>query len=157
MAGTLQRRKDDRVYEAVDANLAAGTVVIASTTASESGLQGIKAAGDAAKNVLGVAANDCITAANRDALQYPTGSAPMLNIGLDLTIPPATTTVYNRGEYDLTYTAAAVAHGAKICAAAAGKVRAWVSADGADAIIGYCTQVGGVSSSGGTGRSQLTL
>jgi hypothetical protein len=159
MAGVVRRKTGAQVLECVDANLAGGTVVIPSTTATtQPGTQGMKAATDAAQNVLGVCINDCVTAANQAALQYPTGPAPMSAVSIDLTIPDVTSTVEDNGEFDVQYTAAAVAYGAKLCAAAGGKVRAWVSGtDSPAAIIGHCTQVGGVSSAGGTGRAFIRV
>lgn len=158
MSGTLQRREGNFVFEVVDANLGSGNMVIPSTTAtSDPSLQGIKVAGDAAKNALGVLVNDCVTVANRDALQYPTGPAPMSNVGIDFTIPEATSTVWERGETVVRYTAVAVPYGAKLACAAAGAVRAWVTADGADAMIGHCTAIGGVSSAGGLARAFINI
>lgn len=157
MASFVKRNTEDLVYEAVDANLAGGLMVVPSTTATESGLQGIKAAGDAAKNALGISAKDCVTAANRDALSEGTGAAPLSAPFVDNSVPSATTTVYNMAVGLLTYTAAAVAYGAKLACAANGAVRAWVAADGADAMIGWCAQPGGVSAAGGPGLARILL
>lgn len=139
---------DDQPYEAVDANLASGVLVIPSTTATVSGLQGIKVATDAAVNVLGVSANSCITEANQAALAMGTDGSgfPFVNPSVE----GAKTTVYSHAILTLTYTAVAVAYGVRLCSAAAGAVRAWVSGtDPASSVIGWCAQPGGVSSAGG--------
>lgn len=155
MANSINPRVDGDAltYEAVDANLAAGLLVIPSTTATESGLQGIKAGTDAAKTVLGVSARSAVTAANRAAQE--TGNETDGYPFADVSIPNATLTVYRRKVVPVTYTAVAVGFGAKLAAAAAGAVRAWVSGDGADAIIGECRVVGGISSAGGVGYAYI--
>jgi hypothetical protein len=144
---------DADVYEAVDANLIAGVFVIPSATATESGLQGVAVAGNAAKNVVGVSAKSAVTAANRAAEENGT-----LTDGYpftDASVPDATLTVYRRKVVPVTYTAAAVGFGAKIASAAAGQARAWVTGDGPDAIVGECRVVGGMSSAGGVGLAYL--
>ena len=147
---------DSQTYEAVDANLSAGVLVIPSTTATVSGLQGIKVATDAAKNVLGVAMKNTITEANQAAAQSGSESDGYPFVYPDG--PLATTAVESHGVFQLTYTASAVAYGAKLCAAASGSVRAWVcGTDGADAIIGFCANPGGVSGSGGLGLVRVNL
>lgn len=149
-------RGDDQVYEAVDANLAAGVLVIPSTTATFSGLQGVAVAGATALNVLGVSSRSAVTHANQAAALVGTGSDgyPFA----DTAIPDSTLTVYSRGLVPLTFTTVAVAYGVRLKAAAGGAVAAWVSGtDSAAAIIGYCAQPGGVSSAGGTGLVKLTL
>lgn len=148
-------RGDDRVFEAVDANLAAGVLAIPSTTATHSGLQGIKVAGDAAKNVVGVTARSAVTYANQGAAQAGTGDDgyPFA----DVAVPDATLTCYSHAIVPVTYTAAAVGYGAKLAAAANGAVRAWVSGDGADAIVGTCVQPGGVSSAGGVALAKIDV
>lgn len=147
---------DDEVYEAVDANLAAGHVVIPSTTATESGLPGMKVSGDAALNTLGVVINNCITAANRDAGQYAVGPTPMSEAGIDFTIPDATSTVYSHFIGRIQYTAAVCGFGDPICSAAAGCIRKWVTGtDNPAAIIGWCAEPGGVSSAGGFKKARI--
>lgn len=147
---------DDLTYEAVDANLAAGVIVIPSTTATESGLQGIKVATDAAVNPLGVSSRSAVTAANQaaDAVGNESYGYPFA----DVSVPQPTLAVYSHGVFPVTYTAAAVAYGTKLCAAAAGAVRAWVSGtDPASSIVGWCAQVGGVSSAGGVALARIDL
>ena len=147
---------DDQTYEAVDADLAAGVLVIPSTTATSSGLQGIKVATDAAVNVLGVSAKSCVTAANQAADSV--GNEGYGYPFVDASVPTALTAVYSHAIVPLTYTAAAVAYGAKLCAAASGHVRAWVSGtDPASSIIGYCAQPGGVSSAGGVALVRVNI
>jgi hypothetical protein len=157
MSGEVKRNVGDVVYEAVDANLVGGTLVESSTTATVSGLQGMHPAVDASKKVLGVVSKDCVTEANRAALESPTGPAPMSVVGIDLTIASATSAVYNDFFGKVTYTAAAVAHGARLAAAANGAVRAWLAADGADAVIGWCAQPGGVSAAGGWALARIRV
>lgn len=148
MPGTVLRTTGELVYEAVDANLNSGVLVIPSTTAtSDPTLQGVKVATDAAKNVLGFSSHNAVTAANLAALE--SGTDAFGNNFINASIASSKVTVYERGVGKLTYTAAAVAYGAKLCAAANGAVRAWLTADGADAMVGWCCQPGGVSSAGG--------
>lgn len=147
---------DDQVYEAVDADLAAGVLVIPSTTATQSGLQGIKAATDAAVNVLGVSSRSAVTAANQAADEEGTNSFSFPFA--DVSVPQPTLTVYSHAIVPLTYTAVAVAYGVKLCAAASGHVRAWVSGtDPASAIIGWCAQPGGVSGAGGVALVRVNV
>ncbi len=150
-----KRSTGDLVYEAVDANLASGVMVIPSTTATVSGLQGIKVAGDAAKNPLGASATAAVTEANRAAAEQTTDAQGWSVTSL--AVPNATVTVYNDFVGLLTYTAVAVPFGAKLACAAAGAVRAWVTGDGADALIGFCAQPGGVSSAGGLNLARIRL
>ena len=146
----------DITYEAVDANLNGGELVIPSTTATtDPSLQGIKVAGDAALNVLGVVSKPCVTNANQAAAQQGTGAAPGSYPFADAGVPSATATVYNNVVCQVTYTAVAVPYGARLAAAAGGAVRAWVAGDGAAAIVGWCAQPGGVSSAGGLALARI--
>ena len=145
----------DEVYEAVDAVLATGVLVIPSTTATTNpGLQGVKVATDAALNVLGVSASSAVPVANQtttgnDSDGYPYVAPDMVN---------ELVTVYSACVINVTYTAVAVAYGAKLCAAANGAVRAWVSGtDSPAAIVGTCRVPGGMSSAGGTGLAKINL
>lgn len=157
MAGQsfTKRNVGDIVYEAVDANLEGSRLVIPSTTATKSKNQGIKVATDAAVNVLGVSARFAITEANRAAAEdggTTLDGFPILNTGVNESV----VTVYNDCFGKLEYTAVAVPYGTAICAAAAGKVRAWVSGtDPASAIVGWCAQPGGVSSAGGWALARI--
>lgn len=156
MSAVVKRNTGDLTYEAVDANLAGGELVIPSTTATESGLQGVKAAGDAALTVLGVASKPSITAANRAALESSTDTSgfPVVNAS----VPSATLAVYNDTVCPVTYTAAAVAYGTKLVAAANGAVRAYVPAtDDAAAVVGWCAQPGGVSAAGGPALARILV
>jgi len=157
MSGLVKVRVHDAVYEAVDANLAAGTLVIPSATATESGLPGIAAAGATALNCIGVAAKDCVTAANRAALESGTTAAPMSAPFVDASIPTATTTVYDEGWFKLQYaTGTAVARGDRVKCAAGGLVTKWVSGtDSAAAIIGRCAEA--VGTGGGTALTRIDV
>lgn len=146
----IQRRSngEDDVYEVVDANLAAGVVVIPSTTpTSDPSLQGIAAAGDKALNVLGVTQKFCVTAANQAAAAAGTDadSFPFVNAA----IPTAQTAVFSHGIVPVTYAAGAVAFGVRLCSAVNGTVRAWVSgSDAEESVIAYCAQPGGTAGGG---------
>ena len=132
------------VYEAT-AIVDGGNLVIAGGVATLPGKQGIVKAGDAAKNVLGVAARRAEPVANQ-------GLTSVDGDGYPVTYPnPVSelTAVYKQAVAPVVYTAVAVAFGAKLAAAAGGLVRAWITADGADAIVGECRAVGGVSAAGG--------
>lgn len=156
MSGLVKVNTKDRVYEAVDANLTGGTVVVPSATATESGAQGIKAAGAAAVNVLGVASKDCVTAANRAALESGNGPAPANYPFVDATVPTATCTVYNDGWFKLEYVAAAAAiePGDRVMAAAGGKLEKW---DGttAGANIGWAAEA--VGTGGGFALTRILV
>lgn len=153
MPSTQKINTMDIVYEAVDANLAGGVLVIPSLTATVSKRQGIKVATDAAKNVLGVTSTAAVTEANRAALENTTDAYGFA--GLNQGVPDATVTVWNDAWVYVTYTASAVAFGDKLCAAAAGSVRKWITADGADAIVGWCAEPGGVSAAGGIALARI--
>lgn len=147
---------DDLVYEAVDADLAEGVLVIPSTTATVSGLQGINVATDAARDVLGVSAKSCVTEANQAT--DSTGNEGYGYPFVDASVPTARTTVYSHAVVPVTYTAVAVDYGDRLCAAANGHVREWVSGtDPADAIIGWCAQPGGVSAAGGVALARIDV
>ena len=155
MAGTNKRVVgDDEVYEATNIVVPSGVVVIPHTgTPVNAGKQGITVAGDAAKNVLGVSAARAVpvslqVTSGTDADGYPV-AMPFVDNEL--------VTVYAHGVVNVTYTAVAVAYGAKLAAAANGQVRAWITADGADAIIGVCKVVGGMSAAGGVGLMKIEV
>lgn len=146
----------DVVYEAITANVVGGLMVIPNTTATTTGAQGATNAGDAAINCLGVAYKDAVTVANRAAQENGTTGAPGSFPLADFTVPDCTFTAGRQGYYPVVYTAVAVAYGTKLCCAAAGKVRAWVTGtDAVASIIGECAQKGGVSSAGGVGTAYL--
>ena len=141
---SIQRRSRgaDDVFEAVDANLAAGVFVIPSTTATtDPSLQGIKVATDAAVNVLGVSQKSCVTAANQAAAAAGTDSQnfPFANTG----IPTPQTAVFSNGVVPILFAAGAVNYGDRVCAAASGSARKWVSGtDAEEAVCGICVQPG---------------
>lgn len=158
MPGTVKVNTQDLSYEAVDANLASGVMCIPSTTATTTGLQGVKVAGDAAVNALGVSANGAVTAANQAAAQNTTDGNPEAFPVLSLGVDDVLVTLYDHAVCWVTYTAAAVAYGARLCCAASGAVRAWVSGtDPASAIIGFCANPGGVSSAGGLAKAFIRI
>jgi hypothetical protein len=138
---------DAHVYEAT-AVVDGGMLVVPSGTATNPGMQGIAKAGDAAVNVLGVAARRAEPLASQslsttDADGYPVTYPNPVN---------ELTTVYKHRVVRVTYTAVAVAFGVKLCAAANGQVRAWVSGtDPASAIVGESRDA--VPSSGGSYRA----
>lgn len=141
----------DQVFEAV-AVVNGGQLVVPTTGATNPGVQGVTVAGDAAVNVVGVAARRAEPVANQNL----TGTDPD---GFPVTYPNPVnelTAVYRQAIVPVTYTAVAVSYGTKLCAAASGAVRAWVSGtDPASAIVGECAQPGGVSSAGGTALAYI--
>jgi len=140
----------DDVYEAVGV-VNGGNLVIPATGATNPSLQGVNVAGDAAKNVLGVASRRAEPVANQnltgtDSDGYPVTYANPVN---------ELVTVYKQCVTHVVYTAAAVGFGAKLAAAANGAVRAWVADDGFDAAIGECRVVGGMGAAGGSGLAYI--
>lgn len=160
MAGVRKIRSGDvdRTYEAVDANVSGGQLVVPSATATESGEAGCTPAGANAINVLGVAATDAVTAANRAALVNSTGGGPGAYPYTDAAIPPATVTVYSDCETEVQYLAGtAVAFNAPIKAAASGQVTLWVSGtDAPERAVGRCRVVGGMGTGGGRGEALIS-
>lgn len=153
MAGVNKVRSGDAdTYEAVGAAIPGGTLVVAVAGATNAGVQGIEAAGDAAQNVLGVTARLAQPTANpvdstTDADGYPVLAVNPVN---------ELTTVYKHAVVEVTYTAAAVGFGAKLVAAANGEVRAAVAGtDAAEAVVGECRVVGGMGAAGGKGLALI--
>lgn len=157
MAGVPKIRSGDtdRTYEAVDANVAGGQLVVPSTTATESTEPGATPAGANAINVLGVAATDAVTAANRAALVATSGGGPGAYPYTDVSVPPATFTVYSHCETKVQYLAGtAVAFNAPIKAAATGQVTLWVAGtDAPERAVGRCRVKGGMGTGGGVGEA----
>lgn len=151
MAGVNKVRKGhDDVYEAV-AVVQGGQLVVPAAGATNAGVQGITVAGDAAKNVLGVAARLAEPVADQglaatDGDGYPVAYPNPVN---------ELTAVYKDCVVPVTYTAAAVGFGAKLVAAASGAVRAFGGTDTADMIVGECRVVGGMGAAGGTGLAYI--
>ena len=143
---------DDEVYEAMTAAIQGGNLVVPAAGATNPGIQGAAVAGDAAINVIGVAAREALpvslqTTTGTDGDGYPYVAPNQVN---------ELFTVYSHAVVPVVYTAAAVAFGAALCTAAGGKVRAWVSGtDRADTIVGFCRVVGGMSSAGGVGLMKV--
>lgn len=135
---SIQPRFTDgpRTYEAVEL-LLGGQLVEARAGGVDNPAIGLAA--DASKKVLGVAATDATPGGN--ATRTPTYSGG----GADLVLSsrPTETAVYSNDHVPVQY-AAACAYGAKVCSAGAGKVRPWIAADGADAIVGTCVEKAGV-------------
>lgn len=155
MAGTNKvSRGDDEVYEAVDARILSGSLVVPSTTpATQPGLQGVKTAGDGATDVLGVASHQALPVDDQQNTGTDADGYPFVNA---TGVPEETLTVYSHGVFHVRYTAAAVAFGAPLAAAANGDVRAFDSADDDPAaLIGFCREVGGVSSAGGLALAKI--
>jgi len=148
------------VYEAVDANVQGGMVVMPSTTATaQSNLQGATPASANAINALGVAVQDAVTLANRAALESTTGPAPLSAFVTDASVPGSTFTVENDAVVPTVYASGtAVAYGDKIKCAANGTVTKHVSGtDAPERCIGWCAQPGGVGTGGGTALSRINL
>lgn len=152
MSGANKVRTGDAdVYEAV-AVVNGGQLVVPATGATNASVQGITVAGDAAVNVLGVAARLAEPVANQDLSGTDSDGYPVVypNPVNELT------TVYKHAVVAVTYTAAAVGFGAKLAAAAGGKVRAFVAGtDPVDAMVGECRVVGGMGSGGGSGLALI--
>lgn len=161
MAGVPKIRGGDvdRTYEAVDANVAGGQLVIPSTTATESGEPGATPAGAAATNVLGVAATDAVTAANRAALVSSSGGGPGAYPYTDTSVPPATFTAYNHCETKVQYLAGtAVPFNSPLKAAASGQVTLFVvGTDAFEKYVGRCRVVGGMGTGGGAGVAYIDV
>ena len=149
----------DVVYEAVDANVKGGMVVIPSATATISGAQGAKPAGAGATDVLGVAEKDAVTEANLDALTSSTGPAPSNNFITDATVPTATFTAYNDCiTWGIYKAGTAVTYRQPLKAAANGEVTLFVEGtDPEGQRIGWCAQKGGVGTGGGAGKVRILV
>lgn len=156
MAGVVKTRSGhDNSYEAVvsGTSVQAGDLVVPSTKdATNAGVQGITVAGDAAADTLGVAASLAVPAADQNTSGTLSNGYPVAYPHA----PDALTTVYRQCEVDVTYDAAAVGYGVKLCASASGNVRAWVSGtDGPETLVGSCAEVGGVGASGGVAKAYI--
>jgi hypothetical protein len=151
MAGVPKTRiGHDDVYEAVGV-VHGGRLVIPEDGATNPGKQGVIEATDGADNVLGVASRLAqptpeVVEASTDGDGYP---------ALEVSPVNELVTVYKRCVLKVEYTAAAVEFGVKLAAAADGKVRAWVSGDGPESIVGECRVVGGMGAAGGTGFAYI--
>lgn len=144
---------NDDIYEATEA-ITGGQLVVPASGATNPGVQGIAVAGAAALNVLGVAARDAVAVADQTTSGGTVDGFPVTNPDQ----PNELTAVWKGCVVPVTYTAAAVAFGAKLQAAAGGAVAAFSDASGAGdpaAIIGECREVGGVGSGGGVGLALI--
>lgn len=133
-------------FEAITAILLGGTLVVPSGTTGATGLQTIVAAGAGAHNCIGVAQSDAVPASLQAANTSGTSAWDAGYPAIDASVPTSQVAVYTDCIVPVTYTAVAVAFGAKLKCAAAGAVAAWVSGtDAADLIIGSCAQPGGTA------------
>lgn len=140
---------DPITYENVSGAVVLGGKLAApnATATSDPTLQGFAVAGDAALNCLGVTQQDTVPVSLRAGFEQGSSAFDAAYTQTDISVPGATTAIYNDVVGYLTYTAAC-ANGALLACAAAGAVRPWVSGDGPAAIVGSCTQPGGVSAAG---------
>lgn len=109
----------------------------------------IGVAGDASKKVLGVAQKKAVAG---------TGLNPRVADGagvLDATLAPSEVAILADCHVPVTYSAAC-AFGALVAAAPNGQVRPWITADGADAIVGRCVELAGVAL-GAVGLTRINL
>jgi hypothetical protein len=165
-----QRQGNDDILENVTDHTTGGgyvdgglLVVPSTATTSNAGVQGFVVAGDAAKNVLGVTARKTLSvdgqenASTNDPDGFPFVNPDSLN---------ELTAVWKGCVVPVTFTAAAVAYGTKLVAAAGGKVRAYVplaeavgtdatalTGDDPSAIVGECRAV--VGAGGGVGLALI--
>lgn len=151
MAGvTLIRTGDQDAYEATEV-IEGGQLVVPAAGATHAGVQGIAVAGADAADCLGVAARRAEPVADQNLEGTDSDGYPVINVN------PVDefTTVYKHGVVNVTYTAAAVAFGAKLVCAANGAVAAaGVGADPSE-IVGECRVVGGMGSGGGVGPALI--
>lgn len=154
MAGTNKfSHGDDEVYEAVDARILSGSLVVPSTTpATNPGLQGVKTADDGDIDVIGVASHQALPVDDQQNTGTDADGYPFVNA---TGVPEETLTVYSHGVFAVRYVAAAVPYGAPLAAAAAGAVRALTDTDDPRALIGFCRVVGGMSAAGGLGHAKI--
>lgn len=157
MAGVNKvRTGHDDIYEATVA-IDGGILVVPAAGATHAGVQGIAIAGDAAHDVLGVTARRAEPVANQNLAATDGDGYPVAypNPVSELTA------VYKGCVVPVTYTAAAVAYGVKLVAAANGHVRAYVPStsavdnDDPRAVIGECRVVGGMGGAGGVGLALI--
>lgn len=151
MAGVAEIRSGDAdVYEATAA-VNGGDLVIPSGSATNAGLTGIAQAGAGALNVLGVALRRAEPVGSQnlsstDGDGYPVTYTNPVN---------ELTTVVKARVVNVVYTAAAVAFGAKLIAAANGQVVAAGATPDARSVIGECRVTGGMGSGGGVGAAYI--
>lgn len=149
------RKGDDDIYEAAGAAaISGGHLVVPHSGATNAGVQGIDTAGAAAANVLGVAARDAIPVGLQTTVGTDADGFPIVNPDQ----PNELTAVWKGCVVPVTYTAAAVAYGAKLQAAAGGAVAAYSDTSGAGdpaTIVGECRVVGGMGAAGGVGLALI--
>lgn len=145
MAGVNKVRiGNDDIYEATEV-IAGGLLVEAAAGATNAGVQGIKKAVASSKVALGVTARLAEPVLNQDLATTDGDGYPVAypNPVSELTA------VYKGCVVPVTYTASAVAFGAKLMSAGAGLVEAAPAATDAQEIVGECREVGGVGAGGG--------
>lgn len=150
---TKVRTGDADVYEAT-AVVEGGQLVIPGGTATNPGKVGVVPSTAGAANVLGVASRRAEPVANQNLASTDGDGYPVVypNPVNELV------TVYKHAVVEVTYTAAAVAYGAKLQAAASGAVTAYSDASAAGdpaTIVGECRVVGGMGSGGGKGLALI--
>lgn len=151
MAGVNKVRSGDADnYEATEV-IEGGQLVVPAAGATNAGVQGIAVAGAAATNVLGVAARRAEPVADQNLEGTDNDGYPVLNVNSVNEF----TTVYKHAVVEVTYTAAAVAFGTKLVAAAGGEVTGFTAAGDAETIVGECRVIGGMGAAGGKGLALI--
>lgn len=139
-AGNLQ------TFEAITAIILGGQLMVPSGTTGASGLQTVIVAGLGATNCVGAAQSDAVPASLQSANVTGSSAWDSGYPQIDTSVADPTVVAYQDCVVPLTYTAVAVAFGAKLKCAASGAVAAWVSGtDAANLIIGSCAQPGGTA------------
>lgn len=166
MAGALPFLRQGPTSYPAGGYITGGMLVTAATglsgsLASLNGVGVVQNTTDDSSTILGVAASDANTT------NYPEGTPSLPsaassstddNPTLDSSTLNFEVAVYNNVDVFVTYTAAAVSMGALLVANATGGVRAFVhGTDYPEAVVGRCTQPGGVSSAGGTARAFIRV
>jgi hypothetical protein len=148
---TRYRSNEPITYEALSAILPAGKLVAPQNApaTSDASLQGISVnTVDAAQNILGYTTKDAVPISLQ--LTYMNGTMGY-DAGYpfaDASTPTPQVAVAHSGVTLMAYTGAACAYGDRLAANATGGVRKWVTADLAQAIVGWCAQPGGVGAPG---------
>jgi hypothetical protein len=152
MAGVVKSRQgDDDIYEAITAVNGGDLVVPSTVGVANPTVQGIAQAGAAAVNVLGVAARRAEPVSSQNLTSTDADGYPVAypNPVSELTA------VYKHCVTTVVYTAAAVAFGAKLVAAANGQVAAAGAAPDSRTVIGECRVLGGMTGAGGAGLAYI--
>lgn len=147
-----------QTFEALTA-VTGGQLVIPQTGAtSDASLQGIQPAGAGALNVLGVATSDGVPTSATAGYTTGTSAYDAAYPVIDTSVPDSAVSVETNVLVNVTYTAVAVAYGVRLKAAAAGAVAAFVhGTDDPAMVVGWCAQIGGVSSAGGVALARILV